>query len=142
LEKVAYSSWLKKGNDGRDSNDILIDWMTTGSNYDNYKGCQQKIGEAKTKASYCHTIAEEFVKVGLPCHGVENIQNYINGWEKKFKSVIDSMNTTGFGTGNLIDPDSDHDYELVDRDGKKVLKNKKPVTLKGKNTLKLKWIVY
>jgi hypothetical protein len=29
LEKVAYSSWLKKGYDGRDSNDILIDGMTT-----------------------------------------------------------------------------------------------------------------
>jgi hypothetical protein len=99
VQKTVFGSertlWTRDGpggpHDSVNSQSLLIDWMTTGSNFSRFRGNN----EGKTKLAICEEIAavlkEKKVIVDRPA---KQILDKIHAIEKSFKAAHDWINHT------------------------------------------------
>jgi hypothetical protein len=102
VQKTQFGSertlWTRDGpggpHDSVNSQSLLIDWMTTGSNFSRFRGNN----EGKTKLAICEEIAavlkEKKIIIERPA---KQILDKIHSIEKSFKAAHDWINHTGQG---------------------------------------------
>ncbi|KAI8328852.1 hypothetical protein BC941DRAFT_457593 [Chlamydoabsidia padenii] len=92
-------SWINDFDEnGMSSMDIIVDWVTTGQNYNSYTGTKAIIGEARTKDSWLKEIKELLVTNGHIEWNLPNIREKIRYLKSKFIEVQKMLNQSGFGT--------------------------------------------
>ncbi|KAG1710166.1 hypothetical protein DVH05_017172 [Phytophthora capsici] len=88
--------WDRDGvNEGKSSLQVVLDWLSTETNYNKWRGSDRNSGN--TKEALLKEIVSELSAVGINHRSTGDVREKINTIEKQFREAIDFQAQTGSG---------------------------------------------
>ncbi|KAG7381908.1 hypothetical protein PHYPSEUDO_005490 [Phytophthora pseudosyringae] len=88
--------WDRDGvNDGKSSLQVVLDWLSTETNYNKWRGSDRNNGN--TKEALLKEIVAELRAVGFAHRATGDVREKINTIEKQFREAVDFQAQTGAG---------------------------------------------